>query len=609
STSLNVTLSSVIVTSGGDTATYTGTSVENVYGGTGNDTFTINGTQNVNLYGNAGDDTFIFSDGAALIGTINGGAGTDTLTFAPNTTGRNVALTGLGSSDGFAGFNNDALFDSINTIIGSGANNDTLTGSDLFTTWTLANIYSLSALSQSLNFSNFETLLGGNGGNTFNISGTRTLMLMGGTGNDTFAFGDASRLNGNIDGDGGYDTLDFSAYTTARRIMLTGYDSADGFVGTDTSPSLALVGLFSHINDIIGSSDPNDPDLLIGLDTTATWDVDGTDQYHVNPTLDFSNFEMLIGGSGVDTFNANGNQNVTLIGGAGNDTFILNNGAQVTSVNGQGGNDTLEYFNYTGPIDINTNNGTATNVPGGIGSVEVVMRAFPAPVIPVVPAATVTVVGTSEEVVTVGSLLGDIVPLIQTAATFIVVNHRAAANAPTNWVLFTAASGDSASVILEPVTSLPYFMPTGYTFVSALKVAVMLNGQVMTTLPSGKTLTLSFAIPTSFGARNLAILYWDATLNNGAGGWVRLNIVIRQREQVTASGWTTLPMKLFYWNDAAKFGTGDWAEVEVNALYNADGWIELPATIGSSVLTLTNAERRALTTVNFTGIFVLVVEP
>ena len=67
-------------------------------------------------------------------------------------------------------------------------------------------------------------------------------------------------------------------------------------------------------------------------------------------------------------------------------------------------------------------------------------------------------------------------------------------------------------------------------------------------------------------------------------------------------------MKLFYWNDAAKSGTGDWVEVEVNALYNADGWIELPATIGSTVLTLTNAERRALTTVNFVGIFVLVAE-
>ncbi|MBI5714805.1 MAG: hypothetical protein HZC38_15510, partial [Chloroflexi bacterium] len=383
-------------------------------------------------------------------------------------------------------------------------------------------------------------------------------------------------------------------------------------IGTDTSPSSALLGLFRHINEIIGSSDPNDPDLLIGLNNNETWDVGDTNQYHGNPSLDFSSFETLNGGSGQDTFDVDGNQNITLLGGAGNDTFCLNNGAQVTSVNGQGGTDTLEYFDYTGPIDINTNNGTATNVPGGISSIEGVARLFPPPPAVVVPTVVVStvIVGAPEEVTTAGSLSGDVVPLIQTAATFIVVNHRAAANAPTNWVLFTAASGDSASVILEPVTSLPYFMPTGYTFVSALKVAVMLNGQVMTTLPSGKTLTLSFAIPTSFALQNLAILYWDTTLNNGAGGWVKLNIVIRQREQVTgATGWTILPMKLFYWNDAAKFGTGDWAEVEVNALYNADGWIELPATIGSSVLTLTNAERRALTTVNFTGVFVLVVEP
>ena len=89
-----------------------------------------------------------------------------------------------------------------------------------------------------------------------------------------------------------------------------------------------------------------------------------------------SSFETLNGGSGQDTFDVDGNQNITLVGGAGNDAFILYNGAQVTSLNGQGGNDTLEYYDYTGPIDINTVNGTATNVPGGIGSIEVVMRAF-----------------------------------------------------------------------------------------------------------------------------------------------------------------------------------------------------------------------------------------
>ncbi|MBI5349651.1 MAG: hypothetical protein HZB77_10120, partial [Chloroflexi bacterium] len=575
-----------------------------------NHAFTIDATLSAlaeNIIGGAGDDTFTFVDGVVLAGYIDGKGSANILNFANLQSPISVSLTSLGDVDGFNGTVSmlGGGFKNTTQLIGSGANGDTLIGSNLMTTWKLeVGSLKLEVGSNALAFSNFETLMGGNGGNTFNLSGTRTFNLIGGTGNDTFGFADNARLIGNIDGFGGHDTLDFSAYTTARRILLTGYDSEDGFIGTDTSPSSALIGLFRHINEIIGSSDPNDPDLLIGLNNNATWDVGGTNQYHVNPTLDFSSFETLNGGSGQDTFDVDGNQNITLVGGAGNDSFILYSGAQVTSLNGQGGSDTLEYYDYTGPIDINTGNGTATNVPGGISSVEVVMRAF-RPSVVIVPA----VVGAPEEVTTAGSLSGDVVPLIQTAATFIVVNHRAAANAPTNWVLFTAASGDSASVILEPVTSLPYFMPTGYTFVSALKVAVMLNGQVMTTLPSGKTLTLSFAIPTSFAARNLAILYWDTTLNNGAGGWVKLNIVIRQREQVTgATGWTILPMKLFYWNDAAKFGTGDWAEVEVNALYNADGWIELPATIGSSVLTLTNAERRALTTVNFTGVFVLVVE-
>jgi Ca2+-binding RTX toxin-like protein len=339
-----------------------------------------------------------------------------------------------------------------------------------------------------------------------------------------------------------------------------------------------------------------------------------------------------VGGGGQDTFTVSGAQNISLLGGAGDDTFIFNNGATITgSVGGDGGTDTLDFSRYTTDVTINLVTGVTTGVMGGNGGFENIyggsgndqligndkdnilsggagnntlnggngmdtaLSSGPGDTLISIENAlarlAAVVAGIPvEEVIAAWLLPGDTVPLMQTVVTLVVVNHRAAANVPTNWVLFAAASGDSATVLLEPVTSLPYFLPTQYTFISALKVAVMLKGQVMPTLPTGKTLTVSFAIPTLFATRNLAILYWDVTLNNGAGGWVRLNIVIRQREQVTATqGWTTLPMKLFYWNDAAKFGTGDWVEVEVNGQYNA--------------------ERRALTTVNFVGVFVLIAEP
>ena len=248
----------------------------------------------LNIIGGARDDTFTLVDGATLVGYIDGKGGANTLNFSAYTTALTVTLTGLGDVVGLNG--TVAMlgggFKNVTKIISSGVNGDMLIGADLSADWETyaagGNGYVIGT--EEIDFSQFETLVGGAGNDRFEVSGIQNFNINGGAGDDLFIFADGARLIGNIDGFGGHDTLDFSAYTTARRILLTSYDSEDGFVGTDTSPSSALVGLFRHINEIIGSSDPNDPDLLIGLNNSATWDVGAANQYHVNPTLDF--FEL-----------------------------------------------------------------------------------------------------------------------------------------------------------------------------------------------------------------------------------------------------------------------------------------------------------------------------
>ncbi|MBI5714806.1 MAG: hypothetical protein HZC38_15515, partial [Chloroflexi bacterium] len=152
-----------------------------------NHAFTIDATLSAlaeNIIGGAGDDTFTFVDGVVLAGYIDGKGSANILNFANLQSPISVSLTSLGDVVGFngtvamlgGGFNNTTQ------IIGSGLNGDTLIGSNLMTTWKLEiGSLKLEVGSNTLVFSNFETLMGGNGGNTFNISGTRTLMLMGGT--------------------------------------------------------------------------------------------------------------------------------------------------------------------------------------------------------------------------------------------------------------------------------------------------------------------------------------------------------------------------------------------------------------------------------------------
>ena len=376
---LTITLGSVTVTDGaGNTATHADNNVENVIAGSGNDTFNVNGAHGINLYGSAGNDQFIFSNGATLTGVIDGGTGNDTLNFTAYTTGQNVTLTALSASDGSNG--TVAIitgeFRNMDSVLGSSAGGDSLTGLNSDSTWQVNGASSsYTSGGHTLAFDGFEVLQGGSAADTFTISSILPYphTLLGGAGDDRFVFNNGAILNGMLDGQSGYNTLDFTPYLTARTITLVSFGSAVGFNGVDTTTRTpaAITGAFYNISQLIGSGDPINPDVLIGMDRDSTWEIDGTNRYLTNPTLDFNSIESLSGASGRDTFIVSGAQDVSLMGGAGDDTFIFNDGASITgAVGGSGGVDTLDFSRYSTGVNVNLVTGVTSHVEGGNGGLE-----------------------------------------------------------------------------------------------------------------------------------------------------------------------------------------------------------------------------------------------
>jgi Ca2+-binding RTX toxin-like protein len=474
-------------------------------------------------------DTFAFDNGATYAGTLDGGSGLDdTLTFSAYTLGRQVVLTGVGTLDGFNGYVTDTLgaFKNMNILVGSSAGDDQLVGANTPSVWTIDGTYRYFS-GNPFDFSAIENLLGGSAIDCFDILGTPAINLNGGAGDDIFVFaGNDTLLTGDIDGGPGSDTLDFSALTISRRIRFTNYASNDGFVGVDSSRVPVMTGSFSHINGIIGSSDPVDPDVLVGLDRSAQWKIGDSNSYHVNPTLSFAGFEQLTGGSGEDTFDVSGVHDVALVGGAGDDIFILKDQAQVAVINGAGGTDIIEYYAFNAPIAYNPANGVATGVSNGYNGVESFIKTYP----PLPPPPPPPVISTTEYrqriVQTIVSLPWIILPAshgnlpiditCQTCGGVILSLEDG------NRIFLGVGNGSQAS--LTTIQTLPASLPQGFNSIHQMTVQIFQNGQQLSA--TSGYIQVSFALPACLKDADIAILFWDETLNDGMGGWVEVDFTM-----------------------------------------------------------------------------------
>jgi len=257
---------------GGGNNTIIASNTPNTWNLTNSDSGTINGSTftTINtLTGGSNNDTFSFNDGVTFTGTIDGGAGTDTLDYSAYTSPLTVNLAALGGVN-------------IEQVTGTANATSTLVANNTTNNWTITNSNS-GTINGTLNFNTFSNLTGGNN-------------------NDTFSFNDGVTFTGTVDGGAGTDTLDYSAYTSPLTVNLA-----------------ALGG--QNIEQVQGTA--NATSTLIANNTANTWNITGSNSGTVNG-LTFSAFSNLTGGTSDDTFQFNNLATISsnINGGAGNLTLI-----------------------------------------------------------------------------------------------------------------------------------------------------------------------------------------------------------------------------------------------------------------------------------------------
>lgn len=209
-----------------------------------------------NLTGSGQDDTFAFVTGGSISGNLDGGGGSNTLDYSNLTTNVTINI-GSHTATGIGG-----TWSNINTFIGSQGTN-TLAGSNADTTYTITGHNAIQVM--GLTFGGFQSIVGGSG-------------------NDTFAFQTGGSLDGSIDGGGGTNTLTYAAYT-GNVIVNLQLHTATGVGGTITN--IQNVGAGNGNDMIVGDANPN---VLTG----------GTGR------------SILIGGGGADVLNGGLSDNILI---------------------------------------------------------------------------------------------------------------------------------------------------------------------------------------------------------------------------------------------------------------------------------------------------------
>ena len=300
-----------------------------------------------NLTGGSAADSFAFADNGEISGIINGGGGTDSLSYAAVAGPVTMELaTRIGPRLG--------SFTSIESIIGTTETTDLLVGANATNAWSVTGWNSGTVAGTT--FAGFENLLGGTGSDTFTLANPTagvTGLVDGDGGTDTLV-GTAATATWLIDSAGGgvrVDGATSAELNFANIENLTGGSAADTFVladgaitgvvnggtGSDlldysqamgpiavnlqfrTAPQL---GSFTSIESITATADAGD--LLTGANATNAWSITGPDAGIVGTTT-FAGFENLLGGTGADTFtmaNAAASVSGLIDGDGGTDTLV-----------------------------------------------------------------------------------------------------------------------------------------------------------------------------------------------------------------------------------------------------------------------------------------------
>ncbi len=241
--------------------TFTGPNADSAWAVTGSNAGTVNGFSFAgfeNLTGGSRADSFTLAPGVSVGGKVDGGAGTDRLSYAGWSVGVTANLTtGLAAAAGSVANLENLTGGAGNDALDGGAGNDTLTG-------VLGN----------------DTLTRGSGTDTIVESGA------------SFTFTSATQLVGL-----GTDTL-----SGVEKVTLTGTAGTDTLDASKFTGSVTLYGLAGNDTLVGGSA----ADFLYGRD--------GDD--------------VLLGGAGADLLDGGAGRDI-LVGGTGADTLIGGEGGDL----------------------------------------------------------------------------------------------------------------------------------------------------------------------------------------------------------------------------------------------------------------------------------------
>ncbi len=323
-----------------------------VSGGVGDDIFTFSASIAGNIFGQDGDDTFDYSGGGDTTGTIDGGDTLDEvngdLIIGQETNSTwNITAANQGDVEATAG-GSDYIVDFQNIDrFQAGSLTDILVGNNQGNYWDITAIGNSvgdnpnSGLATDLiTFSNFETLTGNAGVDTFTVDAGLVgvaLDINGGAENDVFNLG--SSVTGTINGEGDNDEFNILAGGVVATLV-------GGETGTDVDV----------VNGLDGSTDSND--WIITSAGTGTVTNNGNQ-------VGFSEVETLGGGDevtlvgGADDFDIQASFEGTINGGSGDDQFDVTTAVVTAYLNGGAGVDTFDIdFAVTGRIDGGTENDT-----------------------------------------------------------------------------------------------------------------------------------------------------------------------------------------------------------------------------------------------------------
>ncbi|MRR50604.1 MAG: DUF4347 domain-containing protein, partial [Rhodocyclaceae bacterium] len=276
------------------------------------------------LIGGSGSNTFRFSEKASFSGTILGGSGDDQFVF-----GNGVRFDG--TIDGGGGNNSLSLAPATDDLLFTLKADDTITVNTAPDTWTALGLIpkeALALLSDGLEIDSVK-----------NVS-----KLIGGSGNNTFAFQSNTDFDGTIDGGtGATNALDYSAYsgTVAVNFVTHTATATDGF---------------TNINLVVGKKDNL---TVTGNGTTETVAFSG-DQGVVASLMSYVGLASISGTPGDDVLNGNDGINILngksgddlLVGGNGADTYLFADGwgADTVIELADGGIDILDFTAVTADL-------------------------------------------------------------------------------------------------------------------------------------------------------------------------------------------------------------------------------------------------------------------